>query len=260
VQPLARNFAAILRPQPAAENATLLSATGKKPDLALWHELQKARTLAERERLIFSHRSPPEAWTDWPEERRQNYLQSFGDKLEKTFGWSIEGKSAHNTPVQPLARAPGLYKTFAAIQRPSQALAFVARNGLLTKRTGRESVYLILRWAENMHDFLTFRSERTAANLSLIPPYEELQLGGMEAALVPRKDGRMTVVFRPGSLLTGLWLQMANALSDATAPVSCLYCEKLFEVGPGRGRRGDAKFCSDEHRFMFHAKRRKGRS
>ena len=38
--------------------------------------------------------------------------------------------------------------------------------------------------------------------------------------------------------------------------VECLYCNYSFEVGPGSGRRADAKFCCLEHQQRYNSLKR----
>ena len=74
----------------------------------------------------------------------------------------------------------------------------------------------------------------------------------LEESLISELDAR--VVFHPAedtprlalipkNLLNALWLQLAQVLTSETAVKSCLYCNELFEVGPGTGRRADARYC-----------------
>lgn len=37
----------------------------------------------------------------------------------------------------------------------------------------------------------------------------------------------------------------------------CLHCGRCFAVGPGSGRRSDAKFCSQEHQIQFNRQKPK---
>jgi hypothetical protein len=61
------------------------------------------------------------------------------------------------------------------------------------------------------------------------------------------------------SLLSALWLQLIQSLRGDAKLRECLHCGGWFEVGPGTGRRLDAKFCSDPHRVLCNSlKRTKG--
>jgi hypothetical protein len=72
-------------------------------------------------------------------------------------------------------------------------------------------------------------------------------------------DGRRTGLdFRvdPGNFLEALRLQLFQKLSGQAHLRSCAYCAHWFEVGPGTGRRLDAKFCTDRHRILFNSLKR----
>jgi hypothetical protein len=62
--------------------------------------------------------------------------------------------------------------------------------------------------------------------------------------------------FRPGTLIDGLWLQFAQAVTRGVQMRTCMHCGDLFEAGLGTGRRLDAKFCSDKHRIAFNSLKR----
>jgi hypothetical protein len=82
----------------------------------------------------------------------------------------------------------------------------------------------------------------------------QIPLTSLEAALVP--NGTIRLKLSPSRLIDAIWLQMAQSVSSGRDLQHCLHCGELFEVGPGSGRRLDAKFCTDEHRTQFHNQRR----
>jgi hypothetical protein len=61
----------------------------------------------------------------------------------------------------------------------------------------------------------------------------------------------------PTDLMQALWLQLGQVLASNIKLSTCLQCGKLFEVGVGAGRRADAKYCSIEHRTLYHSLNRK---
>jgi hypothetical protein len=71
-----------------------------------------------------------------------------------------------------------------------------------------------------------------------------------------RKSSSPVWKFHPNTLLDGLWLQFAQAMTRGTQIRTCMHCADLFEAGLGTGRRLDAKFCSDEHRIAFNSLKR----
>jgi hypothetical protein len=61
----------------------------------------------------------------------------------------------------------------------------------------------------------------------------------------------------PLDLMQALWCQLAQVLTGNIKLSTCLHCGQLFKAGLRTGRRADAKFCSDEHRTLYHSLNRK---
>jgi len=62
--------------------------------------------------------------------------------------------------------------------------------------------------------------------------------------------------FTVKNLWTALWLQLAKVLTtDGAIMRRCAHCNLWFAAGLGTDRRLDAKFCCDEHRFLFHRRK-----
>jgi hypothetical protein len=70
------------------------------------------------------------------------------------------------------------------------------------------------------------------------------------------KHGLLQPVLKPTSLMSGLLWQLINSKRAGAQYRSCRYCGVIFQVGVGSGRRADAKFCSDEHKIIFHSGQR----
>jgi hypothetical protein len=70
------------------------------------------------------------------------------------------------------------------------------------------------------------------------------------------EHGLLRPVLKPTSLMSGLFWQLLNSLRAGARYRSCKHCGVIFQVGVGSGRRADAKFCSDEHKILFHSRRR----
>jgi hypothetical protein len=159
----------------------------------------------------------------------------------------IRGKSGKDVPFRPFDGAPNLFRDFADIQTPEQALAFVNRNGLLAPP--HESPRDVLEGAQIMHDLLVKRGGWIANREPLIPPGQERRLGYMELVLRQADPNEApTLIFRPRTLLDGLFLQMSHVLAEEHPPRACRQCGKWFE-----GRRADAAFCSEKHRRAWYS-------
>jgi hypothetical protein len=83
----------------------------------------------------------------------------------------------------------------------------------------------------------------------------QLPLTNLGAVLVP-DTGAIKLKLSPSRLIDALWLQMAQAISGGQSVKECRQCGIPFKVGPGSGRRFDAKFCCDEHRIAFNSRAR----
>jgi len=75
--------------------------------------------------------------------------------------------------------------------------------------------------------------------------------------LIPDKDSGARFQVTPVDLMQALWFQLGQVLVSNIKLSSCLHCGQLFEAGLQTGRRVDAKFCSDEHRKLYHRLNRK---
>lgn len=64
----------------------------------------------------------------------------------------------------------------------------------------------------------------------------------------------VNLVFHPDSLLDALWLQFFSAVARSAEFRRCAWdgCRRRFEVGPGTGKRSDARFCRSTCRDAFH--------
>jgi hypothetical protein len=164
---------------------------------------------------------------------------------------------------RPLDRSDSLYQIFANIKTADDALAFVNTYGPLTE-AGHQQNYgdvlaVILDHARAMNGVLAGSSHGRAA-LGEVVGAEGLQLSSLAVTLRPDPPtGGIRLVFSPKNLLDALWLQLGQALSGGASIRQCKHCGRWFEIGPGTGRRLDAKFCSDEHRISYNSHQRTAR-
>jgi hypothetical protein len=63
------------------------------------------------------------------------------------------------------------------------------------------------------------------------------------------------ITFRPKNLLSAIWIQFAQAITEELKMRRCEYCGKYFQVGPGAARE-DARFCKDVCRATAWGKRK----
>jgi hypothetical protein len=164
-------------------------------------------------------------------------------------------------PYRPLDDYASLFNVFAKVHTESDVLDFIVKFGPLTTdgfdAHKGELVDGVLAHADTMRDLLFFSTGNRAHRAKLIAelqvnPFAELEVTfGLDAG---REDLRLRLC--PTSLLDAVWLQAAQHLSSGATLRQCQHCGQWFEVGPGTGRRLDAKFCSDQHRISFNSLKR----
>jgi hypothetical protein len=182
--------------------------------------------------------------------------------------------------IRPM-ETPDIYMLFAYVDSAEKLLEFVERFGLLgdyegeqPELTGRyqdpvdgsELLYVdsyegmpVDKYLEQAALFLELLrrkkegSERLAAFLESTGTRQTLG----HVRLIPDKflGARFQIV--PTDLMQALWFQLGQVLASNIKLSTCLQCGQLFEVGQGSGRRADAKYCSDEHRTLYHSLNRK---
>ena len=68
--------------------------------------------------------------------------------------------------------------------------------------------------------------------------------------------GKPKLSLVPPNLLSALWLSLGQSIINESTIRECPQCGEWFHVGPGTGRREDAKYCSDDHRIRHHSLKR----
>jgi hypothetical protein len=158
----------------------------------------------------------------------------------------------------PLKKFPTLFTFFSTIRSAEDLMDFTEKFGLLYEF---EPVVAqdALKQAAQFRALLASKQQgpRQVAILEGEEPFR------LRVWWSLKLDADPTVGLRFGvevvSLLSALWLQLIQALRGDAKLRDCLHCGIWFEVGPGTGRRLDAKFCSDQHRVLFNSlKRTKG--
>ena len=161
---------------------------------------------------------------------------------------------------RPLDEYSTLYKIFAdQCRSPKGVLGFTHKFGPLSTNPGTlvtiralnlagargtvgDLVRDVIEHAELMNKYLSGYSRG-------IP---QIPLTNIEAVLVP--DGRsVRIKLSSLRLIDAIWLQMAQASASGRGIAECQRCGTWFEVGPGTGRRADAKFCCDRHRIEHNS-------
>ena len=162
---------------------------------------------------------------------------------------------------RPLQDFPTLYKIFVdQCKTEKGVLDFISKFGPLSVSPGN----LITQKVLGLRAFMSTRGDLVRdvidqANLMrrqldgrMVPQFP---LANLEAVLVP-DTGTIKLKLAPSRLIDALWLQMAQSVSSGRGVQTCDFCGIPFEVGPGSGRRLDAKFCNDQHRIAFNSRAR----
>jgi hypothetical protein len=188
-------------------------------------------------------------------------LQPVPPKPERIVrcGGNLEG-------YRPLQRYEKLFHQFIKCTSAESLLDFIRKFGPLTQAgldAGRgEPVTAAIHHAKVMRTILKEHSWMDGASLTRVLRGQPIRLGSIETSLFADPiTGDLQMRLTVPDLLTGLWVQLGQSLASGAAMHLCEHCSMPFEVGPGTGRRLDAKFCSDDHRVAFNSlKRSKGRT
>jgi hypothetical protein len=183
---------------------------------------------------------------------------------EPTRRHRIVRRGGRLVPFRPFDHVDGIYRIFAALGNSTEGLLdFFGRFGPLTQagldqRIG-EDVEFAISAAKIIRDLLASSSAERATYFSKFGD-RGISWSRVDVALLANPvTGKLQLKFMPPTLMNALWLEFAQALSDDAVMRECLHCGSSFQVGPGTGRREDAKFCSDSHRIAFNSKKRSKR-
>jgi hypothetical protein len=178
---------------------------------------------------------------------------------------------------RPLDKFDTLYMAFAHVRTAENLLHFIEYYGPLTAHGLQpdrgDRVSFVLENAEMFRAWLDAndktpkrthgvdwqrgqKDDRRRKELAAWIGKEGKRIGSLEASLTADTSGVLSFRVRPKTLLTALWLQLAQALSGGKKISACLHCGEWFEAGPDTDKRFDAKFCSDEHRIAFNSLKR----
>jgi hypothetical protein len=213
-----------------------------------------------------------------PVERDTNPIRPPGDPCGVAYHplgawglWSKDGTLLYiratggpQKPYRPLDVFQTLYEQFAKIKTRDDVLSFVEKFGPLTKdglnSEKGEIVDGVLMHARVMNVLFNLLSGTPMERSRFLRHLHENPFADLEVTLGMDFDLRdLRLRFRPACLLDALWLQFAQRITGDATVRQCQHCGQWFEVGPGTGRRLDARFCSDKHRISFNsAKRTKG--
>jgi hypothetical protein len=152
---------------------------------------------------------------------------------------------------------------FAAVRDAVELLSFVRCYGALTQggnsvvENGGDPVESLLVEARRMDKILHATNSGPPDLTEEMLQYVSANAGRVDQRLV--WDARAKKVIwqsRVYTLYSALWAQLIQEITGAAQRRKCDECGCWFRVGPGTGRRPDARFCCDKHRTAFHNRAR----
>ena len=187
--------------------------------------------------------------------------------------------------VQPKASVPvhgytlgpehaGLFREFAALdQTPESVVSFAGRYGLLWQEYGSFELFED-QWLISIAMVQALVSEYDQAiaandpeekkqsferiwelfNTDRIPIRFKLRMHPHRTLAIPNKCWTEPV---PENLMSAIWLQIADQVSQGTQFKRCENCPSWFPVGPGTRTKPTKRFCSTRCRVAWHQGRRK---
>jgi hypothetical protein len=163
----------------------------------------------------------------------------------------------------PLRKFNNLFEQFARkVVSPESLLDFINQYGPLSRygldSQFGENVGFMLENAKAMNMVLTGYCRGKRGLVEAMGP-DGMPLGDIGVKLVVDPSNRATglkLSLGIRDLYTAMWVQLGQSLSVGSSMRQCGLCQELFAVGPGTGRRADARFCSDEHRINWNSRRR----
>jgi hypothetical protein len=204
-------------------------------------------------------------------------FNSLNRRWERSKGndvnWIVpNGNQDDAIKYRPFGGGGDICTTFASVRSPHELLRFINVHGLLTwggslitndpnfeNFPPGEPVPLGLAEAEMFRELLKLQALGNSRNIaSHLESKIAGFVGGGQAGrveILPDSERGIRLKVTPPTLLGAMWYQLALKLSDAVLRM-CPVCHRVFEVGRGTGRRGDAKFCCNEHKVEFFNRNR----
>ena len=183
--------------------------------------------------------------------------------------------------IRPIEMVDMLYMIFANVKSVEGLLEFVEKFGLLGDNEGEQfepdyhrdatdgsvSVNVmsyegmpVSKYLKQAAIFLEALDRKKEGPEQLAEFLKSTKIPGQSLAhlyVIPDKILGAQFQIVPADLMQALWFQLGQVLASNIKLSTCLQCGKLFEVGVGAGRRADAKYCSIEHRTLYHSLNRK---
>ena len=211
----------------------------------------------------------------WATDTKGFYIPGKVDLNERDaipLGERIVRKGGPLQPYQP-EKIERLFDDFLRVRTPADLLQFVNRRGPLTREgfycdtsaedfggpnqmswqlKEGEPLDLGLEHASRFRDVLREKHKPSRVARS----FEAFRLEKYKVEIVPDDKRGIRFKYFPQDLLDYLTLRLAHVVLALPIYSSCLWCGKFFAKGVGTKRRGDAQFCSDQHRIDYNSQKR----
>jgi hypothetical protein len=180
----------------------------------------------------------------------------------------IAGLGGKRINYRPFESFPTLCVQFSKVKTPKDLLAFIEKFGLLRSDRGffekdddatpgkGEDVAPALNAAKTFRILMAAKTKGPAALREAVRTNHGPFLGAARVVLRPDHTNGARIAIEAHSLLDGMWLQLGQKLAGNAKFHLCKQCREWFEVGPGTGRRLDAKYCCDDHRIEYYSRSR----
>lgn len=188
----------------------------------------------------------------WPKPRKRRTV------LTSDTGPYLAPKSDLSIKCRPLDEHPALFREFAALEETPEAVqAFANKYGVIL---GLPPLTCVL-WYVHIKNMLAIVSAwEKGATKSFVRAWNAADLAriSVEVGLNYREDEPPSLVIVPSSLISAMYLQLAQAITRSNHLQRCSSCGTWFLFGAGTGRRRSAHYCSDNCRKVAHRRRKEG--
>ena len=162
---------------------------------------------------------------------------------------------------RPLEKYPALFMEFADVGLSFERVkAFVEKYGLLElEKSARPGDWMFQSMIMKSAISVWQKSVRSEDMAELIEAFNQnVGLVPIQVMMIgkPSDSIHPTLYIVPKNLLSGLWLQFAQAVSANAKLRSCGWCSTWFRYGAGTGRRKSANYCSDRCRKAAHKRKK----
>lgn len=218
---------------------------------------------------LFKDDSP----TDYESEmaRRKFWGKSPVEPFDEEFP-VIQPKGGPGENYRPHVEYPGLFRRFANLgNTPEEVLAFVNQFGFPSSSQYVRQMMPADSWSATIQvmklavDSLDQGDRRGAAQIFNNVP-SNFQMSGQEHLIrgmqlridASPKTQRFGLNVRPADLLSAMYLQLANEITNGINYKKCKYCPNWFPYGPGTGHKQTKEFCSTRCRVGWNRQKKRG--